>query len=577
MTPVPLREIAHVRAGEKGDRVNLAVIPYRESDFDLVRSGLTQEALNRTFSAIAGAIELYEVPGIQSFNIVMEQALDGGRSRNILFDESGKALSGLAAGLLIDVPSSFVPRSAEASRGDPVPSGASHREPGGGIRLGCATGWARDRFEPASVLARTGNLDYLCFETMSEVTMSAAQVARLGDPSLPGFDPYLLERLVPVMEVCRDKQIRVVTNQGWRDPLSAAEVLARELSDAGLRGVRIAAIVGGDLTEQIGAMGLCFEDGDAIADHAADVVSAEVYLGARDIAGALDEGADVVITPRVTDASLFVGPLIHEFGWRSDALDELAMGVTVGHLLECGAQVTGGYFADPGYKDVAGLADIGYPIAQVHRDAVFITKPLDTGGLVSPATCKEQLLYEIGDPSSYLNPDVIADFSGVSFRSAGPDLVFAEGFSGREPPPTLKALVGLDEGWVCEQFVLYAGAGALQRAQLAEEILVDRLARRGIGGDRLRFDRVGVDAIHREATPYPRYEPYEVALRIALRAPTRAEAGMLRREVDPMAATGPAGTGKWSPMADMVRPIIGLRSTLVPRESIASEISFIES
>lgn len=578
-THLPLREVAHVRAGEKGDRVNVTVVPYRESDFDLVREQVTVGLVGDTFGPIvSGGITIYEAPGSCTLNIVLDGALDGGRSRNIVFDESGKALSSLALAMPLRVPEGFVPRSAEAaSRRTMVERTSRQPSRDGGVRLGCATGWSRDRFEPAEVLVRDGQLDYLCFETMSEVTMSAAQVARRHDPSLPGHDPYLLERLMPVIEDCRRLGVRIVTNQGWTDPLAAADILARALRDAGLPGVRIAAIIGGDLTQQIATTGLRFEDGDAIGDHVDAIVSAEVYLGAREIAQALADGADIVITPRVTDASLFVGPLLHEFGWEQDAWDELAMAVTVGHLLECGAQATGGYFADPGYKDVVGLADVGYPIAQVHADEVFITKPPDTGGVVSPATCKEQLLYEVGDPSAYLNPDVTADFSQVSFRAIGPDMVSVAGFAGRPAPKTLKALVGVDEGWVCEQFVLYAGPGAHERARLAQEILEERLLRRGVTSAQLRFDRIGVDAVHRGATPHPLGEPYELVLRIAMRGRTRAEVDLLRREVDPMAATGPAGTGKWAPMGDLSRPVIGLRSSLVPRDLVTTEIVFRES
>lgn len=580
MTELTLREVAHVRAGEKGDRVNLAVVPYREADFDLVRDQVTVRSIAEIFGPIvSGDITVYEAPGSCSLNIVMDGALDGGRSRNMVFDESGKALSGLALALPIRVPLGFIPRSAEPTANDAALGEGRIAQPPSGrsVRLGCATGWARDRFEPAEVLVRDGQLDYLCFESMSEVTMSAAQVARRRDPSVPGYDSYLLERLVPVMGIARDNGVRIITNQGWTDPLGAAEVLARSLRDAGIEGVRIAAIVGGDLTDRIGGSGLRFEDGAAIADHAGAIVSAEVYLGAWEIAQALADGADVVITPRVTDASLFLGPLLHQFGWRPDAWDELAMGVTVGHLLECGAQVTGGYFADPGYKEVAGLANIGYPIAQVHEDRFFVTKPRGTGGLVSTATCKEQLLYEVGDPAAYLNPDVTTDLTQVHFRAVGRDLVEVAGFAGGPPPETLKALIGLNEGWVCEQFILYAGPGALARAELAEQVLVERLSARGVADGQFRIDRIGVDAVHREATPRPRGEPYEVVLRIALRGATRSEVDVLRREVDPMAATGPAGTGKWAPMGDLSRPVIGLRSALVPREMVSTDIVFVGS
>lgn len=568
-----MREIAHVRAGEKGDLVNLAVVPYREEDAALLTAVVTETSIREQFGAItSGPITVYPVPGIGALNIVIEGALDGGRSRNIVFDESGKALSGLALGMIVDVPDTTPLRS--QSRLDVV----AREEPfARGVVIGCATGWARDRFEAAGILVDRGDLDYLCFETMSEVTMSATQVARRRDPSIEGFDPYLLERLVPVMEACRERGVRVITNQGWTDPRGAARMLANALGEAGIRGVRIAAIEGGDLMGRLDDPRLLLDDGSRVSDLGDAVVSAETYLGASQIAGALADGAEVVITSRVTDASLFVGPLMHELGLETGMWDELGMAVTVGHLLECGAQVTGGYFADPGYKDVEGLATIGYPLAHVTLDAAVITKPAGTGGAVTPATCKEQLLYEVGDPGAYLNPDVTADFRGVRFRQVGPNRVSAEGFGGSKPPVTLKALVGVDEGWMNEQFVLYAGPGAVERAALAEDVLRERLATAGVSGDRVRFDRVGLDAVHREATPAPVADPYEVVLRVAMRGASRAEVDLLRREVDPMAATGPAGTGKWSPMGDMSRPVIGLRSAFVPRNAVAVETVTYES
>ncbi|MEX2133853.1 MAG: acyclic terpene utilization AtuA family protein [Acidimicrobiia bacterium] len=570
---VLLREIAHVRAGEKGDLVNLAIVPYREEDAALVRAVVTEASIRDVFGPIAsGPITVYSAPGSGALNVVIEGALDGGRSRNIVFDESGKALSGLALGMVVEVPDATYLRSERTTEGvvkdEPFPRG---------VVIGCATGWARDRFDAAAILIERGDLDYLCFETMSEVTMSATQVARRRDPSVPGFDPYLLERLVPVMAACQAQGVRVITNQGWTDPIGAARTLAEALSDAGLRGVRIAAIEGGDLMGQLADSRLRLEDGSPVMTLGDAVVSAETYLGASEISEAIADGADVVITSRVTDASLFVGPLMHELSLAAGMWDELAMAVTVGHLLECGAQVSGGYFADPGYKDVDGLATIGYPLAHVTADAALITKPLNTGGAVTPATCKEQLLYEVGDPGAYLNPDVTADFRGVGFRQVGRDRVRVGGFAGSPPPVTLKALVGVDEGWMNEQLVLYAGPGAVERAALAESVLVQRLAAAGVPRDRVRFDRVGQDAVHREATPTRTEDPYEVVLRVAMRGASHAEVDLLRREVDPIAATGPAGTGKWSPMGDMSRPVIGLRSAFVPRDAVTVRTVTVES
>lgn len=612
---VSLRDIAHVRAGEKGDLVNLAVVAFRDEHYPLLVEHVTPASLATIFGPIArGDIEVFPVHGARALNVVLHGALDGGRSRNIVFDESGKALSTLAYHLTIELPDGVELGPPTSPAIDETAGIAARRAVHGrGVRIGCAIGWSRDRFEPAGILVRDGDLDYLCFEAMSEVTMSAAQVARTRDPDAVAYDPYLLERLMPIIGEARARGVRIVSNQGWLDPRGAADALAAALTEAGIGGVKIAAVVGGeDLTSRVvaglrarseppfeptfeppfepaggagrsgsggaSAVAVTFwSEADAEVD-ADDVVSAEVYLGAMPIVEALEAGADVVITTRVTDASLFLAPLVHELSWAGDDWDALAQKVTIGHLLECGAQVSGGYYADPPYKPVEGLAEVGFPLAEVWPDGhAVLTKPRGTGGLVSPGTCAEQLLYEVGDPQAYLNPDVSVDLTGVTFTLAGADEVMVRGFRGAPPPAQLKALVGVHEGYVAEQFVLYAGPGAMDRARLARDILLQRFMHAGVDLDQVRFDFIGVDAVHREATPQGHPEPYEVVLRIAMRSERLEQVRLVQREIDPMAATGPAATGKWSPMADTARPVIGLRPASIPREAVATRVELLTS
>lgn len=602
---VSLREVAHVRAGEKGDLVNLAIVAFRDEHYPLLVEQVTPASLATVFGPIThGAIDVFAADGARALNVVLHGALDGGRSRNIVFDESGKALSTLAYHLLVDVPAGVkLGPPSDPPIGTTEGIAARRAIHGRGVRIGCATGWSRDRFEPAGILISDGDLDYLCFEAMSEVTMSAAQVARARDPAAVAYDPYLLERLVPIMAQARARGVRIVSNQGWLDPRGAADALAAALTEAGLKGVKIAAVLdGGDLAPRVvaglrlgtepgirgddeadrarenSAVGVTFwSDADGNVDPD-DVVSAEVYLGAMPIVEALRAGADVVLTTRVTDASLFLAPLIHEMSWASDDWDALAQGVTLGHLLECGAQVSGGYFADPPYKVVDGLAEVGFPLAEVWPDGhAVLTKPAGTGGLVSPATCAEQLLYEVGDPGAYLNPDVSVDLTDVTFTQVGNDEVAIHGFKGAPPPVDLKALIGVHEGYLAEQFVLYAGSGAMDRARLARDILVQRFTRSGIDLTHVRFDFIGVNAVHREATPEGHPDPYEVVLRIAMRSSRMDQVRLVQREVDPMAATGPAGTGKWAPMADTARPVIGLRPASIARDVVQPAVELVTS
>ena len=444
------------------------------------------------------------------------------------------------------------------------------------MRIGCATAWSGDRFGPAHDLVERGRLDYLFFDSMSEATMSGAQIRRAEQPGLPGYDPYLERRLRPLLGECKRRSTRIVSNQGWLDPAAAAEAVARFAREDGVRGLTVAAVVPTALEPLLATAGLRFQEtGGLVADALDDIVSAEPYLGAAPIVEALRGGADVVLTPRVTDSSMALGPLVHELGWS--AWDELARGVVIGHLLECGTQVTGGNFADPGYDDVPGLADLGHPIADVDAGTAVIEKVPDSGGTVSTATCKAQLLWEVGDPARYVTPDVVADFTDIGFEQAGPDRVAVLGGRGAPPPDTLKALIGVREGFLSEEMVLYAGPGALDRARLAEDVLRARLERLELDADALRFDYVGLNAVHREASPPAAHEPHEVALRVAVRAATRAEVAKLADAVAPMAVSGPIGTGKWGTLTERVRPVIGMRSALVPAALVPPAVRYFES
>ena len=445
------------------------------------------------------------------------------------------------------------------------------------VRLGCGAAWARDRFEHAGDLVERGNLDYLCFDSMSEVTMSAAQVAMMESSATVPYDPYLVERMRPLLKDCKRKGIRIITNQGWLDPVAAAQRIVQLGMELGVKDLKVAAVSGGVLHQSVADMGLNFnENGQSIAQDRDRIVSAEVYLGAEGIVQALAQDADIVITTRVADACVYLGPLAYEFGWSFDDCHAMARGMIIGHLMECGTQITGGYFADPGYKDVPDLADVGAPIAEVTETSAFITKLAGTGGLVSEATCKEQLIYEVQDPSAYLCPDCIADLTRVSFRQAGTDRVeVLIDQAGRPKTGTLKALIGLNEGFMAEEMVLFAGPGALARAELTKAILYKRFKKIGLEAQEIRMDYIGLNAVHRESTPPMVSEPYEVVLRIAVRTKTRAEADKLRKEVDPLAVNGASGTGKWATTSpsSRVRPIVGLNSALIPRDKVPFDMS----
>ncbi len=332
------------------------------------------------------------------------------------------------------------------------------------IRIGSGAGYSGDRIEPAVELAERGEIDYLGFECLAERTIALAQGERLRDPQA-GFDPLLGARMEAVLPACAARRIRIITNMGAANPAAAARTGAAIARDLGRKGLRIAAVGGDDVLDQLrGGEHALLERPGTVASLGDSIRSANAYLGAAGIVEALAGGADVVVTGRVGDPALFLAPLIHEFGWAMDDWDRLGRGTVVGHLLECAGQITGGYFADPGYKDVPNLARLGFPIADVGEDgSAIMTKVEGSGGRLSVASCTEQLLYELLDPSAYLQPDVTADFSQVRFEEIGPDRILVSGGTGRARPETLKVSIGYLDGFIGEGQISYTGPGAAAR------------------------------------------------------------------------------------------------------------------
>lgn len=441
------------------------------------------------------------------------------------------------------------------------------------IRIGAGAGFAGDRIEPAVELARHGRLDYLVFECLAERTIAIAQQARLADPS-KGYDALLDQRMSAVLAACRENGTRIVTNMGAANPLAAAERVCDIARRLGLAGLKVAAVIGDDVLEAIRGSGLGLLEGGTLADLDNRIISANAYIGAASIAEALAAGADVVVTGRAADPALFLGPLIHSFGWPADDWEKLGKGVLAGHLLECAGQITGGYFADPGVKDVAGLARLGFPIGEVSENGdLIVTKLAGTGGAVTTATVKEQLLYEIEDPARYLQPDVVADFSQVRVRSVGPDRIAVEGGGGAARTGLLKVSIGYVDGHVGEGQISYAGTGAVERGRLALEIVRERLALTGVPMTEARFDLIGVDALHGAALSQGS-APYEVRLRVAARTEAAADAVAIGNEVEALYTNGPAGGGG---VSKSVRQVVAIASVLVPESLVQTKLSFFEA
>ncbi len=451
------------------------------------------------------------------------------------------------------------------------------------VHIGCGAGFSGDRTDAAApvveTLARRDGPRYLVFETLAERTLALAQKHRRKDPA-HGYSPFLEAYVRPVLKRCHEAGVRIVSNFGAANPAGGAAKVLEIAAELGCDGLRVAVVEGDDL------LGLLSEDEirrhptvEGLEIGEAGVVAANAYLGARPIAEALGRGADVVVVGRCTDPALVLGPLIAEFGWAEDDWDRLAAGTMAGHLLECGAQVTGAYFADPGYKDVPDLARVGFPLAEVSEDGgIVVSKADGTGGLVSAATVKEQLLYEIHDPAAYLTADVTLDISGARVDEIGPDRVRVSGARGHPRPDTLKATVSFEGGWMGEAEMSYAGPNALARARLAVDVLRERC--RGIGTNcPVRFDILGAVSVHDgdsgaagAAAGWPEDGDYRV--RVASRGHDKAAIERINQEMLSLYCCGPAAGGGFR---ERVTDQVHTASILVDRNAVAPRVRLLEA
>ncbi|GGB42848.1 ABC transporter substrate-binding protein [Sphingomonas metalli] len=439
------------------------------------------------------------------------------------------------------------------------------------VRIGAGAGFAGDRIEPALELVEKGELDFLVFECLAERTIALAQNARRSDPD-GGFDPMLLERMRRILPAARARGVRIVTNAGAANPLGAARAVAALAGSLGIGPLRIAAVLGDDVLDTVRSEPFALIDREGTSADLPPIISANAYLGAAPIADGLARGADIVITGRVGDPALFVGPLIDAFGWSLDDPTLMGKATVIGHLLECAGQLTGGYFADAGRKQVPGLARLGFPLAEVSADAgAVFTKVPGSGGQLSLASCKEQLLYEILDPGAYHQADVVADFRSVRLEEVGPDRVAVSGGGGSVRPDTLKVSIGYDDGFIGEGQISYAGPGAVDRARLAIAVVRERLALIDARIDELRCDLIGMDAVDRTGLGSC---PREIRVRICGRAAREEDAASIGAEVEALYTNGPFGGGG---ATRSVRPVVAVASTLIPRDRVSPSVVMVEA
>ncbi|MEQ9945904.1 acyclic terpene utilization AtuA family protein [Pectobacterium aroidearum] len=441
------------------------------------------------------------------------------------------------------------------------------------IRIGSGAGYAGDRIEPAVELAQKGDIQYLVFECLAERTIAIGQKQKQQNPE-KGYNELLADRMHAVLPLCLEKGIKIITNMGSANPVAAGQRVLEIAKEIGADKLKIAVVTGDDVHSVLIAQDSKLDEmGQPVSRCGKDIISANAYLGADALVEALRQGADVIIAGRVSDPSLFLSAMMYEFNWAADDWDHLGKGTCLGHLLECAGQITGGYYADPGVKDIPHLDRLGFPIAEISEDgSAVITKVEGSGGRVCVDTCKEQLLYEIHRPDSYITPDVIADFSHVTFTQDGENRVRVQGATGRAKTDTLKVSVGYQDGFIGEGEISYAGPGAVARGRLALDIVKGRFALCQIDFQEVRYDLIGVDALH-GAQRSQSSEPYEVRARVAARCTSRAQAVKVGNEVETLYTNGPAGGGG---VNKAVKEILAMDSTLLSRACVTPAVDYLE-
>lgn len=441
------------------------------------------------------------------------------------------------------------------------------------ICIGSGAGYADDRIEPAIDLIKRGNLDYIGFECLAERTIALAQNEKQSDPT-KGYNSLLEYRFSKILPAIKEHPTKVITNMGAANPQAATDKVIEMAKKFGLSGLKIATVTGDDVTTTIDK----FSDRPMMENHQPlstlnrNIISANAYLGAQPIVEALDNGADIVITGRVADPSIFIAPLIHEFGWSFKDYDKLGKGTLLGHLLECAGQVTGGYFSDPGYKDVDNLWDLGFPYANITETGDIVLHKLpNTGGLLSEDTVKEQLIYEIQDPTRYFTPDVVADFSNVSIEAVD-NGIHVFGATGTAKTKDLKVSVGYEDGFITEGGITYGGHNAYKRAQLANKIVQKRLELLKIPVDAFQADYVGINSLYHGVLP-AQQQTSEVRARVAARTTTKEIANEIVREIKSLYTNGPAAGGG---VRTVTQKIIAIASITIPETETNVQVNYKE-
>jgi hypothetical protein len=447
------------------------------------------------------------------------------------------------------------------------------------LRIGNGCGFWGDNVDAPILLAQHGRLDYLTLEYLAELTMSILALQKQRDPETGYARDFLdvLKRLTPLLQ--EQPRLRIVTNAGGMNPQSCAAQARAILDAAGLDALKIGIVSGDDLLPELDRL---LDAGQPLTnlDHGQPlkvirdrIVSANAYLGAPPIVEALRGEARIVITGRVADASLTLAPLVHEFGWSCQDWDRLSAGTVAGHLIECGAQATGGLWCN--WQEAPDLANVGYPIVEVEPDGRFIiTKPAGTGGAVNVETVAEQLLYEVGDPAAYLTPDVVADFTSVALKDQGSDRVEVTGARGRPATDTYKVSIAYRDGFAASGMLAIFGPDAAAKAQRCGEILLERVRRAGFALEQTNIECLGAGAVA-PGVIAPPTDLKEVMLRVAVQDSRRAAVERFTKEFAPLVTSGPPGTTGYTTGRPQVREVFAYWPALIAKSAVTPRVELL--
>lgn len=450
------------------------------------------------------------------------------------------------------------------------------------IRIGGGQGFWGDSPDAAIDMVKNGNLDYLACDYLAELTMSILQKQKNKNPEY-GYAKDFVDLFSEIVEDCNRNNIKILANAGGVNVKSLVDKLTNIVKNKNIKGYKIGFVEGDNLKDDLekymleGYEFLNMDNGEKLETIKDKILNANVYFGHEPIVEALEKDADIVVTGRAADSTLFMSPLMHEFKWSEEDYDNIARGIAVGHLLECGGQASGGNY-QYGWRDVQNMDSLGFPIAEVSKDHIYITKTKTSGGLITEQSLKEQFLYEIHDPSKYITPDVIADFSNAEIKEVEKDFVEVKNIKGNNRPELLKLSIGYNAGYKVETYLNFAWPDAYEKAKLASEIIMKKMERKNLKTDDIRIDFVGLNALHLNVAnmdPDLVENMNEILLRIAIRTKTKEEAYKLIPEISPLQLNGPPGASFFGGRAK-VQNVIGLWPTLIPREMVKLKTNVIE-